>query len=95
MAKSVVIYRATANNVCIQQVVETPSASIGHAEEDKESIDDDHLGMAKFTGVDDEGYKQVSGAIEGYVDDIIRTIASSGHAANDTCKYSDNLILSK
>ena len=90
----------TANNVYIQQVVEASSALIGHAAEVKESIDDDHSGMAKFTGLDDEGYKKVSGVIEGYVDDITednnhRAIASSGHAANDTCKYSDNLILSK
>jgi len=57
--------------------------------------------MAKFTGLDDEGYKKVSGVIEGYVDDITenrsdnnhRAIASSGHAANDTSSKLETLLL--
>jgi hypothetical protein len=79
------------NNIYHKQVVETSSALIEHAAEVKESIDDDHSGMAKFSGFDDEGYKQVSGAIEDYVSDIASNIQAP--AASHTRKYCENFCV--
>lgn len=84
----------TAYNVYIKQVVEPNSALIGDAAEVVESIDDDHSGMAKFAGFDDEGYKKVSGVIEDYVDDIIKQSHNDDnyHAATGTRRCSDKCI---
>lgn len=71
-----------ANN---NQVVEEYSAVIGDAAEGKEGINSDHVGMTKFTGFDDEGYRKVSAVIVRYLKDIKTKGLATGQHRTHRC----------